>query len=50
MVDLAGELANFLREAREIGERREVSLLILADPLIDRLLRVAKRHQEPPSA
>src|SRR5207302_793135 len=42
VVDLAGQLADLFRQAGEVGQRREVSFFILADPAVDRLLRVAQ--------
>ena len=44
MIDFAGQLADFFSEARHVGERREIALLELADPFIDRLLRLTKAH------
>ncbi len=44
MIDLAGQLPDFLGEARHVRERREIALFELPDPLIDRLLRFTKAH------
>ena len=44
MIDFACQLADFFGEARHVRERREVALLELADPVIDRLLRLTKAH------
>src|SRR6266511_5387043 len=44
VIDLARQLANFLGEAGDVGERREVAFLILADPAVDGVLRFAKAH------
>ena len=44
VIDFACQLADFFGEARHVRERREVALLELADPLIDRLLRFSKAH------
>src|SRR6267143_365437 len=44
MIDLARQLADFFGQARHVRERREVPPLELADPLIDRLLRLTKAH------
>src|SRR6267142_1267029 len=44
MIDFAGQLPDFLSQARHVRERREITLLELADPLIDRLLRLTKAH------
>src|SRR5467141_2467144 len=38
------QLTHFFREPGEVGERREVSFFILADPPIDRLLGFAQGH------
>src|SRR6266567_2928636 len=48
MVDPAGELAHLFRQPGEVGQRREVSFLILADPTIDRLLSFAQGLQGSP--
>src|SRR2546425_9615310 len=48
VVDLAGELAHFLRQPGEVGERREVAFLILPDPSIDSLLGFAQGQGESP--
>src|SRR5256885_17096930 len=42
MVDLARQLADLFRQPGDVGQRREVSFFILADPAVDRLLRVAQ--------
>src|SRR2546430_914399 len=44
VVHLPRQFTDFLREPGEIGERGEVSFLILADPPIDRLLGFAQGH------
>ena len=44
MTDFASQLPDFLGQARHVRERREIALLELADPLIDRLLRLTKAH------
>jgi len=44
MIDVACQLADFFGEARHVRERREIALLELADPSIDRLLRLTKAH------
>ena len=44
VIDLARQLANFLREPRDVGEGREIPLLELADPAVDGVLRFAKAH------
>ncbi len=41
VVQLARELTHLFGEPGEVRERREISFLILADPAIDRLLRLA---------
>src|SRR5205807_452648 len=45
VVDLASQLAHPFGEPGHVGERREVALLILTDPAVDRLLGVAQRHE-----
>src|SRR5207253_11139436 len=44
VVYLPRQLTDFFREPREIGQRREVSFFILADPPIHRLLGFAQGH------
>src|SRR6266849_2972899 len=44
VIDFACQLADLFGEARHVRERREIALLELADPLIDRLLRLTKAH------
>src|SRR3989449_4553132 len=44
VVHFPRQLTDFFREPREIGQRREVSFFILADPPIDRLLGFAQGH------
>src|ERR1041384_5274759 len=44
MIDFASQLPDFLGQARHVRERREITLLELADPLIDRFLRLTKAH------
>src|SRR5207302_799907 len=45
VVDLAGQLAHLFGEPGQVGERREISLLILTDPAVDRLLSFAQGHE-----
>jgi proline dehydrogenase len=47
VVDLTGELADFLGEAGDIGERGEIALPIPADPAIHGVLGFAKAHGGP---
>ena len=44
MIDLACQLADFFGQPRHVCERREVARLELADPLIDRVLRLTEAH------
>ena len=44
VVDLARELADLLGEPRQVGERVEVALLVLADPGVHPALRIGERH------
>jgi hypothetical protein len=48
VVELAGQLAHFLDEAREIRERRPVAILELADPGIDGPLGFFEGHDALP--
>ncbi len=45
VVHLPGELADFLYEAGEIGERRPVALLEARDPRVDAFLGLLELHQ-----
>src|SRR5438477_528739 len=45
MVDFAGQLPDLFRQPGQVGERREVALLILTDPAVDRLLGFAQGHE-----
>jgi len=44
VIDLARQLADFFGQPRHVRERREVARLELADPLIDRVLRLTEAH------